>query len=88
MGGVMFAIGEAREVNGKWYESFEEKALPFLEEYGCLHFATAVVLGVSEPRYDEEELAKWKAEDAKTFTFERHRRSASSKRESATARTA
>ncbi len=70
MGGVMFAIGEAREVNGKWYESFEEKALPFLEEYGCLHFATAVVLGVSEPRYDEEELAKWKAEDAKTFTFE------------------
>ena len=70
MGGMMFAIGEAREVNGKWYESFEEKALPFLEEYGCLHFATAVVLGVSEPRYDEEELAKWKAEDAKTFTFE------------------
>lgn len=70
MGGMMFAIGEAREVNGKRYESFEEKAQPFLEEYGCLHFATAVVLGVSESRYDAEELAKWKEEDAKTFTFE------------------
>ena len=69
MGGEMFAIGGAREVDGKRYESFEEKAQPFLEEYGCLHFGMPVILGVSVPRYDAEELARWKAEDAKEITI-------------------
>jgi len=70
MGGEQFAIGPAREVKGKYYESFEIMAEPFLEEYGCLHFKWPIICGVSEPNWDPDELARLKARDKETFEYE------------------
>ncbi len=62
MGGQMFAIGKARTVKGVYYPS-GDVALERLNEYGCLHDKSTVILGVSEPSYSKEELAKFKAQD-------------------------
>ena len=70
MGGKQFAIGGARWVNGKYYPSFEEKAEPLLNEFGCLHFKFSILLGISEPAYSEEQLAQFKAEDNHKIEFE------------------
>lgn len=70
MGGRQYALGEARIVNGVYYPSFEEVAKPLLEEYGCLHFAFPIILGLSRPAYTEDELLQFKTDDNKTFEFE------------------
>lgn len=70
MGGRQYALGQTRTVKGVHYPSFEEKAKPLLEEYGCLHFAFPIILGVSRPAYTEEELQQFKIDDNKTFEFE------------------
>ncbi|MBO5408322.1 MAG: hypothetical protein J6A61_02820 [Clostridia bacterium] len=70
MGGKQFAIGGARWVNGTYYPSFEEKAEPLLNEFGCLHFKFSILLGSSRPAYSKEQLAQFKAEDNRKFEFE------------------
>lgn len=70
MGGKQYAIGGARWVNGKYYPSFEEKAEPLLNEFGCLHFKFSILLGISLPAYSDEQLAEFKAEDNRKFEFE------------------
>ena len=70
MGGKQFAIGGARWVNGTYYPSFEEKAEPLLNEFGCLHFKFSILLGISEPAYSEEQLTEYKANDNRKFEFE------------------
>ena len=70
MGGRQFALGKARTVNGVFYPSFEEKAAPLLEEFGCLHFSFPIILGVSQPAYSEDELEEFKVADNATFEFE------------------
>ncbi len=70
MGGRQYALGPARTVKGVHYPSFEGKAKSLLEEYGCLHFAFPIILGVSRPAYTEEELQEYARADKATFEFE------------------
>ena len=70
MGGRQFAKGPARTVKGVYYPSFEEKAEPLLNEYGCLHFKFSILLGISVPAYTKEQLEEFKARDKQTFEFE------------------
>lgn len=70
MGGKQYVKGKARYIKGKYYESFEAKAEPLLAEYGCLHFKFPIICGISRPIYSDEELAKFKAMDNKTFEYE------------------
>ena len=44
--------------------------MSILKEPNCLHFKFSILLGISEPAYDESELARYKAEDKKKITFE------------------
>ncbi|MBE6679056.1 MAG: hypothetical protein E7598_00880 [Ruminococcaceae bacterium] len=42
-----------------------------LNDYGCLHFDTPILLGISEPAYSEAELAHFKEEDSKQYTIDK-----------------
>nr|DAM30176.1 MAG TPA: minor capsid protein [Caudoviricetes sp.] len=68
MGGEIYAYEGDLTVNGKTYKDGAE-ALDRLRDYGCLHFKTDVILGVSEPRYDRAWLEKQKAEDERLIEF-------------------
>lgn len=69
MGGKSYAIGKARTVNGIFYPSFSDVE-ELLQEYNCLHFKFPILLGISRPAIDSDELARLKAEDKQTFEFE------------------
>ena len=68
MGGKTYSYKGAVTVNGKTYEDGSE-ALIRLGEYGCLHFKTDVILGVSEPRYDDQWLTEQKTNDKKPIEY-------------------
>lgn len=55
MQGKMYSYKGDKVINGVKYED-GSKALKALEDYGCLHFKTGVLLGVSRPTYSQEEL--------------------------------
>lgn len=55
MQGKMYSYNGRKVIDGVVYEDGTE-ALARLEDYGCLHYKTGVLLGVSVPRYSEEEL--------------------------------
>lgn len=69
MGGRQYAAGKARTVNGVYYPSFSTVE-DLMQDYGCLHFKWAIILGVSEPNYSPEELKKLKELDKATIEFE------------------
>ena len=39
-----------------------------LNDYGCRHYKTAIICGVSEPRFSKEQLAQIEAENKKQYT--------------------
>lgn len=59
----------AFQVKGKYYPS-GDKALKALSEYGCLHYKTGVLLGISPSRYTKEELKKIQAETKEIIEFD------------------
>lgn len=69
MQGKQFVVGKARTINGVYFESFDnaEKAL---NDYGCLHFKTPIICGISEPRYSPEELKRLNDQNAKTYEID------------------
>ena len=69
MQGKQFVLGESRTINGKRFESADE-ALLRLQEYGCLHFKTPIICGVSEPRHSPDELRRLNEQNAKTFEID------------------
>ena len=69
MQGKQYVLGKSRTINGVYFESANE-ALARLEDYGCQHYKTPIICGVSEPRYDKKELLRLKAEDAKTYDID------------------
>ena len=69
MQGKQYALGGAKVVGGKKFES-ADLALERLQDYGCLHFKTPIICGVSEPAYSDEELARLKKEDAKEYEID------------------
>ena len=68
MQGKQFAVGKARTINGVHFDSFDE-ASKRLQDYGCLHYKTPIICGVSEPRYSTEELKRLNKQNAKTYNI-------------------
>ena len=69
MQGKQFVVGKARTINGVHFDSFDE-AEKRLQDYGCLHFKTPIICGVSEPRYSPEELKRLNEQNAKRYTID------------------
>ena len=69
MQGKQFVVGKARTINGMYFESFDE-ANERLQDYGCLHYKTPIICGVSEPRYSPEELKRLNEQNAKKYTID------------------
>jgi hypothetical protein len=69
MQGKQFVVGKARTINGVHFDSFDE-ADRRLQDYGCLHYKTPIICGVSEPRYSPEELKRLNEQNAKRYTID------------------
>ena len=69
MQGKQFVIGKARTINGVHFDSFDE-ANERLQDYGCLHYKTPIICGISELRYSAEELKRLNEENAKRYTID------------------
>ena len=69
MQGKQYVLGKARTINGVHFESADE-ALLRLQDYGCLHFKTPILCGISEPRFSDEELRRLNAQNAKTYDID------------------
>lgn len=69
MQGKQYSLDGEKTVNGVTYES-ADKALEALSDYGCLHFKTPIILGVSEPRFTKEELERLNLENAKPIEID------------------
>ena len=68
MQGKQYILGNAKTINGVHFESADE-ALERLEDYGCLHYKTPIICGISEPRYSAEELKRLNEQNAKTYNI-------------------
>lgn len=69
MQGKQYVLGKARTINGIHFESADE-ALERLQDYGCLHYKTPIICGISEPRYSDEELKRLNEQNAKRYTID------------------
>ena len=69
MQGKQFVLGKSRTINGEKFESADE-ALERLDDYGCLHYKTPIICGISEPRYTPQELQRLKEQDKQTFEID------------------
>ena len=69
MQGKQFILGKAKTINGVHFQSADE-ALERLNDYGCLHFKTPIICGISEPRYSPEELKRLNEQNAKKYTID------------------
>ena len=69
MQGKQFVVGKARTINGVHFDSFDE-AEERLQDYGCLHYKTPIICGISEPRYSAEELKWLNEQNAKRYTID------------------
>lgn len=69
MQGKQYVLGKARTINGVYFESADE-ALERLEDYGCLHYKTPIICGISEPRYSTKELKRLSEQNAKTYEID------------------
>ena len=69
MQGKQFVVGKARTINGEHFDSFDE-AEKRLEDYGCLHYKTPIICGISQPRYSPEELKRLNEQNARRYTID------------------
>ena len=69
MQGKQYVLGKARTINGIHFESADE-ALERLQDYGCLHYRTPIICGISEPRYSPEELNQLNEQNAKRYIID------------------
>ena len=75
MQGRQFCVGKSKEINGKHFDGMEDtrsdvsgkNVTEALQEYGCLHYKTPILCGISEPRYSDTELANLKKQDEKIY---------------------
>ena len=70
MQGKQYAKGaEGKTVNGVFYPSAEKEGVydRLYEDYNCRHYETDIILGVSEPRYSEEELKRFEEQDKRIY---------------------
>lgn len=69
MQGKQYSLDGKKTINGVTYES-AERALARLDDYGCLHFKTPIILGISEPAYSDAELVELKRKDREKKTVD------------------
>jgi hypothetical protein len=71
MQGKQYAKGEAQTVNGIYYPSAEKEGVydRLYKDYGCRHYETNIILGVSVPRYTEAEIKQFKEQDEQLYTI-------------------
>ena len=69
MEGKQYAKGHTVTINGVKYEGAIDKGVydRLYKDYNCQHYETDIILGVSEPRYSPEELARLKAENERQY---------------------
>ena len=76
--GKQYCIGKSRTINGVKFIGFEEKdptspdglsASEALNDYGCLHFRTPIICGISEPRFSKKQLAEIEEQNNKEYTI-------------------
>lgn len=75
MQGRQFCIGESKTINGKHFDGMEDtrdaesgkNVTESLQDYGCRHYKTAIICGVSEPRYSAEELKRFDEQDKRLY---------------------
>ena len=69
MEGKQYAKGHTVTINGIEYEGAIDKGVydRLYVDYNCQHYETDIILGVSEPRYTPEELARLKAENERQY---------------------
>ena len=74
--GKQYCIGKSRTINGIKFIGFEEtdptsedglSASQALSQYGCLHYKTPILCGISEPRFSKEQLAQIEADNKKKY---------------------
>ncbi len=69
MQGKMYSYNGEKTVDDVTYEDGAD-ALKALNDYGCLHFKTDVILGVSSPRYSDEELEQIRRETKELLEYD------------------
>lgn len=69
MQGKMYSYDGKKIIDGITYEDGTD-ALKALGDYGCLHFKTDVILGVSVPRYSKEELERIHQETTELIEYD------------------
>lgn len=76
--GKQYCIGKSRTINGIKFIGFEEtdptspdgkSASRALGEYGCLHYKTPILCGISEPRFSKKQLAEIEEQNNKEYTI-------------------
>lgn len=71
MQGKQYSAEGEKTINGVVYkDAYEQGVLGengALNDYGCLHFATPIICGVSEPVYSDAELKRMDAQNKKTY---------------------
>ena len=69
MQGNQYAKGDGKTVNGVFYPSAEKEGVyaRLYEDYGCRHYETDIILGVSEPRYSADELKRFEEQDKRLY---------------------
>ena len=74
--GKQYCVGKSRTINGIKFIGFEEadptspegkSASQALGEYGCLHYKTPILCGISEPRFSKEQLAQIESDNKKQY---------------------
>ena len=59
MQGQQYSLHGKKTINGVVYEDFEASgASSALQDYGCLHYRTPILLGISEPRFSKKRTCK------------------------------
>ena len=77
MQGRQFCIGKSRKIDGKMFHGMEDtksdvsgkNVTESLQDYGCLHYKTPILCGISEPIYSDKELSELKKKDEKEYTI-------------------
>lgn len=70
MQGQQYSLHGKKTINGVVYEDFEASgASGALQDYGCLHYRTPILLGISEPRFSKKQLAEIEEQNNKEYTI-------------------
>lgn len=70
MQGQQYSLNGKKTINGVTYEDFSASgAEDALNDYGCLHYRTPILLGISEPRFSKKQLAEIEEQNNKEYTI-------------------